>query len=111
MPAVSPAQRPPATPCDAIPAAWRQALCLPVRLLRRTAPRSHALPSPAPALTHLLPPASAPAPAAYFGSLLATLYVSFAMHSYLFSLLFCVAQVGWGLLPCGTGLLCGLGRG
>ena len=33
-----------------------------------------------------------PAPAAYFGSLLATLYVSFVMHSYIFSLLFCVAQ-------------------
>ncbi len=31
--------------------------------------------------------------AAYFGSLLATLYVSFVMHSYVFSLLFCVAQV------------------
>lgn len=32
--------------------------------------------------------------AAYFGSLLATLYVSLVMHSYLFSLLFCGAQVG-----------------
>jgi hypothetical protein len=33
---------------------------------------------------------------AYFGSLLATLYVSLVMHSYLFSLLFCGAQVCWG---------------
>ena len=40
--------------------------------------------------THTRPP---PPPAAYFGSLLATLYVSLAMRSYLFSLVFCAAQL------------------
>ena len=35
-----------------------------------------------------------PFTAAYFASLLATLYSSLAMHSYLFSLLSCVAQIG-----------------
>jgi hypothetical protein len=36
------------------------------------------------------------ATAAYFGSLVATLYASLVMHSYLFSLIFCGAQVGGG---------------
>jgi hypothetical protein len=43
---------------------------------------------------HLLSKERLPFAGAYFGSLLATLYVSFVMHSYVFSLLFCVAQVG-----------------
>lgn len=42
---------------------------------------------------HLLSKERLPFAGAYFGSLLATLYVSFVMHSYVFSLLFCVAQV------------------
>jgi hypothetical protein len=33
------------------------------------------------------------ATAAYFGSLVATLYASLVMHSYLFSLIFCGAQL------------------
>lgn len=42
---------------------------------------------------HLLDKERLPFAGAYFGSLLATLYVSLMMHSYLFSLLFCGAQL------------------
>ncbi|KAL4443703.1 hypothetical protein ABPG75_011440 [Micractinium tetrahymenae] len=42
---------------------------------------------------HLLSKERLPFAGAYFGSLLATLYVSLVMHSYLFSLLFCAAQL------------------
>ncbi|KAL4447203.1 hypothetical protein ABPG77_007236 [Micractinium sp. CCAP 211/92] len=42
---------------------------------------------------HLLSKERLPFAGAYFGSLLATLYVSLVMHSYLFSLLFCGAQL------------------
>ena len=49
-------------------------------------------PAPTHTCHHRLPPLTPP-PAAYFGSLLATLYVSLAMRSYLFSLVFCAAQL------------------
>jgi hypothetical protein len=54
------------------------------------------LPAPAPVALSFLP---CPVPAAYLGSLLATLYVSLVMHSYLFSLIFCGAQVSSASLP------------
>lgn len=60
----------------------------------RLPPASRVSLSPPPSKTpHCLPKHPPLPPAAYFGSLLATLYVSFVMHSYVFSLLFCVAQV------------------
>ncbi|PSC72906.1 transport SFT2-like [Micractinium conductrix] len=42
---------------------------------------------------HLLEKERLPFAGAYFGSLLATLYVSLVMHSYLFSLVFCGTQL------------------
>lgn len=57
-----------------------------------------------PMLGHLVSKERLPSTAAYLGSLVGTMYAALILHSYLFSLLFCGAQVS----PCSGGAPAGV---